>query len=221
LRRIVRGAALAAGCAVVAIGTAGCGAGRPAGDSSTARLTAAVLSTQDLPSDYLPAEDQQVFRGVGAADPNCRRLLDLADLRGLRDVPDTHTFFYRIDPGSTLAEHVVTLGPERVQAYLRQARKAADGCKTITVSGDQDDVRLHRHHLPALPRQAFGVHYGGAADDQHSINFDMVMAPVDAGRLMIVAQPSVVNEVHGHKALRIERIAATALHKLQATEPGH
>jgi hypothetical protein len=85
LRRIVRGAALVTVCSIT---NAGCGADRPPRDQSAARLTAAVLSQRDMPSDFLPADDQQVFSRVEPADPDCRRLLVLADLRGLRDVPN-------------------------------------------------------------------------------------------------------------------------------------
>jgi hypothetical protein len=72
LRRIVRGAALVTVCSIT---NAGCGADRPPRDQSAARLTAAVLSQRDMPSDFLPAEDQQVFSRVEPADPDCRRLL--------------------------------------------------------------------------------------------------------------------------------------------------
>lgn len=214
MKRIVRGAALAAGCAAVGVGTAGCGVERPAGQSSTARLTAAVLSTQDLPSDYLPAEDHQVFRGVVSADPHCRRLLDLADLRGLRDVPDSHSTFYRTEPGSTLAEHVVTLGQARVQSYLRDTREAAQGCGKIAVS-ESDEVRLYRHILP-MPGQGFGVRYSGTADTRYSISFEVVMAP-HGDRLMIVEQATLVDGLHRDKTVATAQIAATALKKLQST----
>lgn len=214
MRRIVRGAALVAGCAAAAVCTAGCGAERPAGDSSTARLTAAILAKKDLPSEYLPADDQQVFRGVGPADRSCRRLLDLADLRGLRDVPQKHAFFYRINPAATLAEHLVTLGPARVRSYLDDARKAAERCQTLVVR-DAEEVRLRRNPITSLPPHAFGVRYSAPVDGRHSIDFDLVMAPLN-GRLMIVVQPGLVDDMRGGRSPDTDGIASLAYQKLQA-----
>lgn len=214
MRRIVRGAALAGGSAAAALCTAACGADRPAGDSSAARLTAAILSKQDLPSDYLPAEDQQVFRGVGPADPSCRRLLDLADLRGLRDVPVGHAFFFRLKPAATLAEHLVVLGQADVRGYLEQARKAAQRCHTMLMP-EADELRLRRQWITSLPPHALGVRYSAPADARHSIYFDLVMVPI-GDRLMIVVQPGLVDDTQGGRTPDTDSIATMALRKLQA-----
>ena len=61
MRRIVRGAALVVG---VSLAITGCGVDRTPRQQSTVGLTAAVLSQEDLPADFLPAEDQQVFARV-------------------------------------------------------------------------------------------------------------------------------------------------------------
>jgi hypothetical protein len=185
----------------------------PTGSRSSARLTAAVLSTQDLPTDFLPADDQEVFRGVGPGDPSCRRLLDLVDLRGLRDVPESHSVFYRINPGSTLAEHVVGLGASGSRDYLGDVRKAAASCPVMRIPSSR--LRLHRRRLPA-PEGALGLRYTGWTDDNHVVTFDMVIAPV-GDRLMVMAQPSLADQRRRPSVLATGRLAATAVRKLQAT----
>lgn len=220
MKRIVRGAALIIGCAAISGFFAGCSEDRAADQQSTASLTAAVLSKQDLPSDFLPTEDQQVFRGVGSTDPDCRRLLDLADLRGLRDVPQSHAVFYRATPGATLAEHVVVLGSDEVRQYLKNVRKAAANCRTITIDTAGGRLRLRGEELnlapfPALGGQAYGVQYAGRASDRYDVHFDLVMVPV-GDWLLVLAQPTLIDQSKTDKAGRTEQIANTAVRKLQA-----
>jgi hypothetical protein len=215
VRRIARGAALFAGGVVVSVPLLqGCGVGRTDGHQSTARLTAAVLSVRDLPSDYLPAEDQEVFRRLVPGDPDCRRLLDLADLRGLRDVPQVHSVFYRADPGATLAEHVLTLSRERTEAYVQEAREAATGCPVMKIPVGAGRLRLHRKQLGG---PGFGVRYTGWAGKRFQARYDIAMIPA-GGRLMVLAQPTLVDPEHPGRGADTRRLAAVALRKL--TGPG-
>ncbi len=216
MKRIARGAALLVGCATASVPLlAACGTGQSPGHRSAARLTAAVLSTQDLPSDFLPAEDQQVFGGLVPSDPDCRRLLDLADLRGLRGVPKTDSVFYRPNPGSTLAEHVVFLTPVKIGDYLRDARRASAACGLMTVHAGEARLRLHRRPLPAPNSAGFGVRYVGRAGGTYLAHYDIVMVP-DGERLLVVAQPTLVDPDHPRKGEDTGALAAAALRKLRA-----
>jgi len=193
----------------------GCGTDRPAGHQSAASLTAAVLSAQDLPSDFLPAEDQKVFGRLVPGDPDCRRLLDLADLRGLRDVPQVHSVFYRPDPGATLAEHVLALPPARVQSYLLDARRAAAGCPVMKISAGEARLRLRRKPLTA---PGFAVRYTGPAGDRYLAQYDIVMVSAGA-RLLVMAQPTLIDPDRAYQGEDTGKLAAAALRKLRVS-PG-
>ncbi|MGI8335358.1 hypothetical protein ACRYCC_35875 [Actinomadura scrupuli] len=136
MERIVRGAALLAIGSVV---MTGCAADGPSRESQAAALAAAVLSLQDMPRGFLPAQDQRVFGGLSPRDPDCHRLLALADLDDLRDrsalgspvPPQAHAVFYRAEPGSTMAEHLITLSPDQARGRFEDVRRAAAGCPLI------------------------------------------------------------------------------------------
>jgi hypothetical protein len=177
-----------------------------------------------MPSDFLPAEDQQVFGQVKPADPDCRRLLALADLRGLRDVPNAastappqvHAVFYRTDPGSTLAEHLLALSPARALSHIRHTEQAAAGCPRIKVGHGRGRMRLHRvpMQLPGFGKNAYGVRYTGRIGPRYSIHFDLVMAQQD-DRLLVVEQPALIDRWHRTPGDDTRRIAETALRKLR------
>ena len=212
MKRIARGAALFAGCATASVPLlAACGTGQSPGHPSAARLTAAVLSTRDLPSDFLPAEDQQVFGRLVPGDPDCRRLLGLADLRGLRGVPETASVFYRPNPGSTLAEHILVLPPAKISTYLRDIRRAAAACSVMNLHA----LRLHRK---TLHTPGYGVRYVGRAGSRYVAHYDIV-ALSDRERLLVVAQPTLVDPDHARRGEDTGAVAAAALRKLRAT-PG-
>ncbi|MDX6428365.1 MAG: hypothetical protein QOE54_731 [Streptosporangiaceae bacterium] len=215
MRRIVRGAALVGACTIT---MAGCGGDRPPEESPAARLTAAVLSVQDMPPDFLPAQDQRVFGRLKPADRDCRRLLRLADLRGLRDVPippQAHAVFYRTSPGSTLAEHLLALGPGGAQRHIEEARQAAAGCPQMRIGRGDGKVRLHRTPLavPGFEDNAYGLRYTRRLSPRYSIHFDMVMAQQGA-RLLVVEQPALIDRRHRTKGDSTRLIAAVALRKL-------
>ena len=220
MRRIVRGAVLLAGGAAASVPLIqGCGTDQSSGPRSTARLTAAVLSRRDLPSDFLAAEDQQVFGRLAPGDPDCRRLLDLADLRGLRDVPQTASVFYRPSPGSTLAEHVLAMPAARISTYVRDVRRAAAACPVLSVHGTR--LRLHRKALqpPSSASSAgFGIRYTGRTGESYTTHYDIVVVP-DGERLLVVVQPALVDRDHPRKGEDTGAVAADALRKLKAT-PG-
>ncbi|MCW2942024.1 MAG: hypothetical protein JWN00_5009 [Actinomycetia bacterium] len=210
MRRIVRGAALVVGGSLA---ITGCGVDRTPRQQSTVGLTAAVLSQKDLPADFLPAEDQEVFGRVEPRDPDCRWLLALADLRGLRDVPQTHSVFYRAAPGATLAEHVVALTPAQAAAQIQSFKQAAAGCPAIQVGHHARRLRLHRTamNLAGLGKDSFGVRYRQYAGSRQ-LTYDIVMVQ-DNDWLLVLTQPS-VSDTH-HRATT-EQIAVTALRILRA-----
>ena len=211
MRRIARGAALLAGGVVFAVPLVqGCATDRPVGHQSTALLTAAVLSKRDLPSDYLPAEDQEVFQGLVPGDPDCRRLLDLADLRGLRDVPQVHSVFYRADPGATLAEHVLELPHKRMDGVLKAAKQAAAACPVMQIKIGKGWLRLRRK---ALGGPGFGVRYNGWAGDRFQTRYDIAMIPAE-GRLLVLTQPTLIDPDKPIGTGDTRRLAITALRKL-------
>lgn len=208
--RIVHGAALVAG---TALAVTGCGERQPASPvTPEARMTAAVLSQQDMPAGYLPAEDQPVFGGLRPGDPDCRQLLALAEARGLRDVPRAGAVFYRADPGASLAQHVVRLPPTGAARHIAESRQAARDCPKIKVEMGPQVMRLHRTALRAPAAQdAFAVRYSGAG----GAHFDIAMARV-GDDLLVLAHPGVVS---GGGDRVTERVAARALRKLRAV-PG-
>lgn len=103
-------------------------------------MAAAVLSGRDLPAGYLPAENQRVFEGLRPDDPDCARLLRLADvdqskdLDGADDAPQAHAVFYRSEPVSSLAQHVFHLPPGMAAQHIDQARAAAGKCPRMMVT---------------------------------------------------------------------------------------
>jgi hypothetical protein len=216
LRRIVRGTVLVTVCSIT---MAGCGADPPR-RRQAARLTTAVLSARDLPPDFLPAEDQQVFGRVRPKNRDCRRLLSLADLHGLGDTPpaaQAHAVFYRTNPGSTVAEHLLALTPERARRHIEDTRQAASGCPRIRLG--THGVRLLRVPLrppgpPGAGDSAYGVRYSGRVGPRYSVHFDLIMIR-EGARLLVVTQPALIDGRHPEQGDSTLRIVAAALLKLR------
>lgn len=193
MRRIVRGAVLAAAAAALA---AGCGRdAAPKGADFPARLTAAVLTSQDVPGDYLPAQPQSAFRGVVAHDQPCRRLLALADGHGLRDVPSRGTAFYRLDPGSTLTQQVFDAGSVRAGRTLDAARRDAAGCTALRAKVGGAEMNLPQSPLetPGLaPADTLAVRFSAPAGPGRTLSYELIVHR-NGDALLIVAQPGVVS----------------------------
>lgn len=192
MRRIVRGAVFAAALAAAA---AGCGKDAERNEAAfPSALAAALLSPQDVPEGYLPAEAQPAFRGVAAHDQPCRRLLALADGHGLRDAPRKGTAFYRLDPGATLTQHVYDAGPARAERTLAAARAEAAGCTVLRAEVGGAELNLPRVPLeaPGLPpADTLAVRFAAQADQGRELAYELVMYR-SGGALLVVAQPGLV-----------------------------
>ncbi|GAB3674712.1 hypothetical protein GCM10027589_44740 [Actinocorallia lasiicapitis] len=194
MRRIVRGAVLAIGaCTAVA----GCGskvAVPTQQELYSDSLTAAVLTQQDVPRGFLPAQAQPVFRGVVPRDPACRRLLALADGYGLRDVPKAATAFYQMAPGTTLSQQIWHVGGVNAATFVREAKVAAASCPTMHATVSGTDLVLNRDPLATdgLPPGSYAVRYRQAATADRLISYEMVFART-GDELVLLAAPGVAN----------------------------
>ncbi len=193
MRRIVRGAVPVVVAAAVA---AGCGReAAPEGADFPARLTAAVLTSQDVPGDYLPAQAQPAFRGVVAHDAPCRRLLDLADGHGLRDVPSRGTAFYRLDPASTRIQQVFAAGSGRAGRTLDAARREASRCTALRAKVGGVEMNLAQSPLavPGLPpADTLALRFAAPAGQGRELSYELVMHR-NGDALLTVAQPGIVS----------------------------
>ena len=218
MRRISRGAVLATG---VVMAVAGCGSTRAtpprAKEWSKASLTAAVLSPRDVPRGFLPAQAQAAFAGVVPTDPDCRRLLTLADAYGLRDVPRVAAAFYQAAPGATISQQVLHLGAVEAQAQLTALRQARAACRFMVADVGGSGLRLKRVPLRlsrTAAHDAVAVSYEQSASKNYKISYEIVMARV-GDDLLVVANPGVV-----HKRVRnmILITATCAVAKLVAAQ---
>jgi hypothetical protein len=214
MRRIVRGAVLAA---VLAAAAAGCGEKGTRSNEAAfpSALAAALLSPQDVPEGYLPAEAQPAFQGVAAHDPPCRRLLALADGHGLRDAPRRGTAFYRLDPGATLTQHVYDAGTARAERTLAAARAEAAACTVLRAKVGGAELNLPRAPLeaPGLPpADTVAVRFAAQTDRGRELAYELVMHR-SGGALLVVAQP-------GLAARGAPSAAAAAAGRAAARLPG-
>jgi len=218
MRRISRGVVLAIG---VVMAVAGCGSTRAtpptAKEWSKASLTAAVLSPRDVPRGFLPAQAQAAFAGVVPKDPDCRRLLTLADAHGLRDVPRVAAAFYQSAPGATISQQVLHLGAARAQAQLMALRRAKAGCEFMAANAGGTGLRLKQVPLRlarTAAQDAVAVGYEQSASKNYKISYEIVMARV-GDDLLVVGNPGIV-----HKKVRnmILITATRAVAKLVAAQ---
>ncbi|MFI6516355.1 hypothetical protein ACIBF1_12420 [Spirillospora sp. NPDC050679] len=203
----------------VALAAAGCGAEQTAASSAAAGAAAmgpALLSPREVPAGFYPADPQRAFRGIRPADPDCARLLRLADavaVRGTRGAPHGHAAFFRAEPPATLVQHVYRLPKGRAAALLADARAAAAGCPVITMEvGDDREGRLYRARLrpPGGAGEAVAVRYAGKGRRQAGL--DVVVARV-GDDLVTVAAPG---EFARGGAETIEAAEQGAVRKLRA-----
>ncbi|MBA8949713.1 hypothetical protein ACFQU9_27075 [Actinomadura namibiensis] len=203
---------------------AGCGTTRAtsaARERPEAAMTAALPTAREVPKGWLPAERQRVLEGIRPTDPDCARLLRLADAdgdrgpRGLRNAPQAHAVYYLPDPGATLAARVFRLPPGDAAARLAEARAAIAGCPRLGMEvGDDREVRLRRVRPPRpgrlLPDQV-GVRYLHGSGGRRA-GLDVLVARA-GDDLLVVAAPGAFG---GGGARLIERAEARALRKLRA-----
>ncbi|MEU5878525.1 hypothetical protein [Spirillospora sp. NPDC047279] len=219
--RIVCGAVLVT--VLVTVGIAGCGAEAappPTAVAPEASLSAAVLSGTEVAAGYAPAENQRVFEGMEPADPDCARLLRLADVEGARDItgagraPEAHAAFYRASPVASLAQHVLRLPAGLAAEHVVAARKAVVRCPKIVVESGDGDIRLRRDttRKPRALKDALAVRYANK-----DISLEVVMAAV-GDDLLVVAAPGSYSAASGPRTT--ERIAVKAIKKLRAVHAG-
>lgn len=211
--RRARVAALAAAMSVtVGFAGTGCGAGGAPGDPAEPRLFAAVLTQQDMPPDYLPAENTKVFRGLRPTVPRCRELLALADLRGLHGVPHADAAYYQVAPGGEMVEHLLAVPPVRAHAYIAGVRETVRGCAGMTVRNGGSTIGLRRVRLPVgrTGAESYGVRYAGwIAGHRYRFHVDLFTAR-EAGRLLVIAHLALLPRVRPPEltARIVERAAA-------------
>lgn len=213
MRRIVRGAVAVLGAGMV---IAGCGSQNvavPAKVWSSASLTAAVLSQQDMPRGFLPAEAQEAFQGVVPRDPDCRRLLALADGHGLRDVPKASAAFYRVAPGATVSQQVLHLGEARAQEMIIEARRSIGLCPVVkaTVGGTRMLLRREQMSVPGLdPGETVAVRYRQKASANYVISYEIVMSR-QGEDLLVVGHPGLTHRRVPSVAVEAAKRAAAKL----------
>jgi hypothetical protein len=165
----------------------------------------------------LPAQAQAAFAGVVPKDPDCRRLLTLADARGLRDVPRVAAAFYQAAPGATISQQVLHLGADHAQAQLTALREARADCPVMAADAGGSGLRLKRVPLrleDTDAHDAVAVGYEQSASKNYKISYEIVMARV-GDDLLVVGNPGII-----HKNVRnmILITAARAVAKLVAAQ---
>ncbi|MGI5168419.1 hypothetical protein ACQEU3_29130 [Spirillospora sp. CA-253888] len=203
----------------VALAAAGCGTWRTEASSAAAGAAAmapALLSPREVPAGFYPADPQRAFRGIRPADPDCARLLRLADavaVRGTSGAPHGQAAYFRAEPAATLVQHVYRLPKGRAAALLAEARAAVVHCPVITMEiGDDREGRLYRTRLrpPGGAGEVVAVRYTGKGRRQAGL--DVVVARV-GGDLLTVAAPG---EFARGGARTIEAAEERAVRKLRA-----
>lgn len=229
-RRVV---AVAAVSAVSVSAASGCGARQRAAVPAVAAprapaalMTAASLRREDVPKEFLPADDQEVFRGVRPSDPGCARLLRLVDGASGRsssmdeDVPQSHVAYYRADPTTSLVEHVLRLPSGQAARRVEAARHAVADCPVMDFGrfGDTgwdghgfDHAGMRRSRLshPAALEDAVAVRYGHP-DGGRRYGLDAIVARDDDDLLVLAASGEFGDD--GERELR--RMEARVMHRL-------
>jgi hypothetical protein len=213
LRLIVRRVVYATGSSALIVVGAGCGADRPADATPGRRLAAAVLSEDDMPAGYLPAENAAMFRGMRPAEPTCRRLFALADAPALGAGPRADTAFYQVDPGGMVAEHLLLAPAVPAHAFLLGVRRAAAGCDRVTMRTDSYVMRLRRAPLPVhgVGEESYTVRYAGWAGVRHRFHLDIVTARLADRLLVLVNETLSAPRTARDVAVRIAERAAAKL----------
>ena len=223
MRRIVRRAACVAGSAVLTVAGTGCGAERAAAPTPAQRLAAAALSEDDVPAGFLPAENAAMFHGLRPADPDCRALFSFADAfadaSALGAAPRADVAFYQVDPGGSVAEHLLWAPPVPAHEFLLGVRRAAAGCDRIMMLTGSYTMLLRRVPLAVrgVGEESYTVRYAGRAGLRHRFHLDIVAARL-AGRLLVLTAETLLSPRKTHDIAR--RIAERAVGKLRGGPPG-
>ncbi|WP_067479829.1 hypothetical protein [Actinomadura hibisca] len=200
------------------LAAAGCGA--PQADvapaaAGTAAMGPALLSQREVPAGFLPAGPQRAFTGIRPADPDCARLLRLADNAGARegrDASHAQAAYYRTEPGATLVQHVYRLRKGRAAALVAEAREAVTGCPKIGLDvGDDRETLLYRVPLrhARTAGETVAVRYTSRGARQAGLDVVLTQLGDD---LLTVAAPG---EFGRGGAQGIELAEARAIRKLR------
>lgn len=185
-------------------------------NAGSAVLASAAIRQADVPEGFLPAEDQQVFRGLRPSDPECARLLGMVDdassasSKARRDVSQSHAAFYRADPAASLVEHVLRLPSGEAARRVDEARRAVANCPTLDMgvpgatgwngnAFDQHGLTRARLNHPETLKDAVAVRYSHP-DGGSRYGLDLIFARAN-GDLLILAAPGEFSEA-GEKQLR-------------------
>lgn len=196
----------------------GCGIGSWSPLSDDRVPAALMVSATDLPPGVEQGEDASIFEGIEPIDPDCGRLLDLADGDGVGIRPHKHAVYYRTDPPSSVVQRVVLMPADEVSERVERARVAARGCPAIRM-GDQgwrprpvgaDLVRLHREYrvIAELGPAALVVRYSDEIKHGERITVDILMTPIKGGLLSVAGTAAAV---HGGYDDLVARVIATAV----------
>ncbi|RFU42479.1 hypothetical protein DZF91_06200 [Actinomadura logoneensis] len=227
-RRVVAAAIVPA----VAAGVSGCGTARQGAAPAEAEarapaalVTAATLRREDVPKGFLPADDQEVFRGIRPSDPDCARLLRMVDGASGRssaadpDVPQSHTAYYRAEPAATLVEHVLRLPRGEAAERMDEVRRAVAACPAIDLGpsgGGWDGRRFDGRGLgrvrlthPRRPHDVVAVRYTHPGGGRR-YGLDAVFARTGRDFLALAA----LGEFGERGENRLRRMEALVLHRL-------
>ncbi|MBW8483539.1 hypothetical protein [Actinomadura parmotrematis] len=185
-------------------------------------VTAALVSQRDLPAGFYPAATRRVLTGLKPADPECARLIRVADaddaddLRGTGDVPQAHTAFYQPDVAVSVAEHVYRLPAGGAAAQLKAVRDAVAKCPALEMDTGDGKVKLHRQRLadPKGAKDPVAVRYAQGKGPTRS-GLDIVMGRRD-DRMMVVAAAGALDMPAAAAMVRAE---ARAFRKLADARP--
>lgn len=192
--------------------------GTASADASARPAESALLSGTDLPSGFVPADDVHAFRGLQPTDPDCLRLLALADGKGLDPRDQAYAAYYRAQPAATITERVVPMSRAVAAGWIGTVRIAAQGCRVFRLGWGPKKMRLLRdiRPMPGLGQDTFAVSYAGVAPRSRRIRLDVLMTVVN-GHLLIVNQPAVIGRKNGSDLITLAATRAAA--KLRAIPP--
>jgi hypothetical protein len=197
---------------------AGCGIGTWSPLSDDRVPAALMVSSADLPPGVEPGEDPAVFEGIKPMDPDCGRLLDLADGDGVGIRPHKHAVYYRTESPSSVVQRVVLMPADEASERVERARAAARGCPAIRM-GDQgwrprpvgaDLVRLRREYrtIAGLGPAALSVRYSDEIEHGDRVTVDILMTPIKGGMLSVAGTATAV---HGERDDLVARVIDTAV----------
>ncbi|MCD0453533.1 hypothetical protein LO762_30755 [Actinocorallia sp. API 0066] len=209
-------------CVAVAASVVGCGTREAAPAPPPQGPEAALLTAAEAPHGFLPAEPQEVFRGVVPFDRDCADLFALADGRGQRiSAPRAQTAFYRAEPSATLSQRVLRLGEADARKAVADARRFIAGCQVVEAAAGQGVLRLGRAHA-RQPRLAAAdtaaVAYRQETPEGMRISYEVVVHRV-GGDLLLVAGPALLRPGQEGPAATAAEAAAVRLERAAKVSP--